>query len=71
MPKEMGYGDSGSNSGKDSAAKSGGGSVEKGLSSQTGMGDYAKGDAKGDYMPKGGAAPDYKVKKAGKTFEVC
>lgn len=71
MPKEMGYGNSDKNSGKDGAAKTGGGSVEKGLSSQSGMGDYAMGDAKGDHMPKGGSAPNYKVKKAGKSFEVC
>jgi len=71
MPKEMGYGDSGKNSGKDSAAKKGGSDLSMGLSSRAGMGDYAKGDAKGDYMPKGGSAPDVKVKKAGKSFTMC
>ena len=75
MPKGMGY-DNGSDKsmsrgGKDSSAKSSGGSVESGLSSRSGMGDYAKGDPIGDNMPNGGADPTYKVKKAGKSFEVC
>ena len=85
MPEDMGYSsDSGmknsggkgfnksmKSGGKDSAAKSGGGDLSMGLSSQTGMGDYAKGDAIGDHMPKGGSDPDFKVKKAGKSFTVC
>jgi len=66
-----GYSKSMSSGGKDSAAKSGGGDLSMGLSSQSGMGEYAQGDAIGDHMPKGGSDPDYKVKKAGKTFEVC
>jgi hypothetical protein len=85
MPKDMGYdsdygmknsggkGDSKSmsQSGKDAAAKSGGGDLSMGLSQRSGMGNYAKGDAIGDHMPNGGSEPEYKVKKAGKSFTVC
>jgi|SaaInl4_135m_RNA_FD_contig_51_1583728_length_2757_multi_4_in_0_out_0_5 hypothetical protein len=66
---KMNYNSSGG--GKDKAAKSGGGDLATGLSHRAGMGGAAKGDAKGDTMPKGGSDPDYKVKKAGKSFTVC
>ncbi len=85
MPEDMGYSStygmknsdgkgfnkSMKSGGKDSAEKSGGGDLSMGLSSRSSMGDYAKGDAIGDYMPNGGSDPDYTVKKAGKSFKVC
>lgn len=71
MKHEMESGESDKNTGKDGAAKTGGGDLTLGLSSRSGLGGYAKGDAMGDTTPKGGSAPHYKVKKAGKTFEVC
>ena len=75
MPKGMGYGPgydkSMTKSGKDKAASKGGGDLSMGLSSRSGMGNAAKGDAIGDNTPNGGSDPDYKVSKAGKSFTVC